>query len=67
MTDQFVEFVKLFVFFLLTSRCHRPLVAARSSPWQDAWRRFQTPASINLGELGEDEWEVIRDTEDEQV
>eukprot|EP00904_Undaria_pinnatifida_P002209 jgi/Undpi1/1198/HiC_scaffold_104.g14112.m1 len=33
---------------------------------QDAWRRFQTPASINLGELGEDEWEVIRDTEDEQ-
>lgn len=34
---------------------------------QDAWRRCQTPASIKLSELGEDEWEVIRDTEDEQV
>lgn len=34
---------------------------------QDAWRKCQTPASVNLGELGEDEWEVIRDTEDEQV
>ena len=34
---------------------------------QDAWRRCQTPASINLAELGEEEWEVIRDTEDEQV
>lgn len=35
--------------------------------FQDAWRRCQTPASINLSELGEEEWEVIRDTEDEQV
>ena len=34
---------------------------------QDAWRRCQTPGSINLAELGEEEWEVIRDTEDEQA
>lgn len=34
---------------------------------QDAWRRCQTPASIKLSDLCEDEWEVIRDTEDEMV
>lgn len=34
---------------------------------QDTWRRHQTPESIALGELGEEEWEVIRDTEDEKV
>ncbi|CAN0040162.1 unnamed protein product, partial [Discosporangium mesarthrocarpum] len=33
---------------------------------QDAWRRCQVPESIKLAELGEEEKEVIRDTEDEQ-
>ncbi|CAN0176707.1 unnamed protein product, partial [Ectocarpus fasciculatus] len=45
----------------------RRAVRAVAGRPQDAWRRCQTPASINLGELGEEEWEVIRDTEDEQA
>lgn len=58
-----VPLLALLLFCCLTNSTF----ATRRFFWQDAWRRCQTPASIKLGDLGEEEWEVIRDTEDEQA
>ncbi|CAM9199248.1 unnamed protein product [Chrysoparadoxa australica] len=43
---------------------HRPNKPAGGRR-QDAWRRHPCPESISLAQLGEEEWEVVRETEDE--